>query len=184
MTDRNVRHGRLVLVTGGARSGKSALAERLAADHGTGMIYIATARATDAEMAARIGLHRARRGADCHTVEAPVDLCGALMASDGQGVRLVDCLTVWLANVMFAQSAPADCTAAMRGLVETLRAQQSPVVLVTNELGQGIVPADAATRAYRDAHGAMNQAVAAIADQVWMAVCGLPLRVKPGKEME
>ncbi len=184
MTDRYVNRGRLLLVTGGARSGKSVLAERFAAEHGAGLTYIATARADDAEMAARIGLHQARRGADCRTLEAPIDLSGALMASDGPGVRLVDCLTVWLANVMFADRAPADCTAAVGELVKTLRMQKGPVVLVTNELGQGIVPADAATRAYRDAHGAMNQAVAAIADEVWMAVCGLPLCVKPGKEME
>lgn len=164
----------ITLVTGGARSGKSALAERLCARHSGPRIYIATAQGLDTEMIDRIAIHRARRGAGWRTVEAPRDLSRALRYTDGQGVRLVDCLTLWLAN--------CGGSVDMAALTVTLRQMQSPVVLVTNELGAGIVPADPATRSFRDAHGWMNQAVADIADQVWMAVCGQPLRLKPGRD--
>lgn len=167
---------RITLVTGGARSGKSALAERLMARHDRPSIYIATAESGDAEMADRIALHQHRRGANWQTIEAPRDLIGALNATDGQGARLVDCLTLWLAN----------CGAAVdiEGLVSTLRHQRDPVVLVTNELGGGIVPANAMARDFRDRHGWMNQAVAEAADQVWMAVCGQPMRIKPGRDSD
>lgn len=136
-------------------------------------IYIATAEARDGEMAERIALHQRRRGESWITVEEPRDLAGALGRTDGQGVRLVDCLTLWLSNCM----GDAD----IDGLVATLRQQSCPVVLVTNELGLGIVPGNAAARRFRDAHGWMNQAVADIADEVWMAVSGQPLRLKPAR---
>lgn len=169
---------RITMVTGGARSGKSLLAETLAARGGAGRIYIATAEAWDDEMTQRIALHRDRRGADWRTVEAPQDLAGALRASDGQGaVRLVDCLTLWLSNILDAESPRAGVDA----LCATLSAQHSPVVLVTNELGMGIVPENALARRFRDEHGWMNQAVAAVADEVWMAVSGLPLCLKPSR---
>lgn len=171
MTQRNF----IALVTGGARSGKSAQAENLARAqanlHDLPLIYIATAEPRDGEMEDRIRLHQDRRGAGWVTVEEPKDLAGALRRTDGQGVRLVDCLTLWLANA-FEDADVAD-------LCATLSQQADPVILVTNELGMGIVPADAATRRFRDQHGWMNQAVAGIADEVWMAVCGLPLRLKP-----
>ena len=167
---------RITLVTGGARSGKSALAERLVLRHGRPAIYIATAEAGDAEMSGRIALHQARRGDEWQTVEAPRDLAAALEATDGQGARLVDCLTLWLANC--GEAADVD------GLVATLRHQRDPVILVTNELGGGIVPMNAMARDFRDRHGWMNQAVAEAADQVWLAVCGQPLRVKPGRDSD
>lgn len=166
--------GQITLVTGGARSGKSALAERLAARHAMPLNYIATAQPGDAEMAQRILEHQNRRGGSWTTVEEPLDLAGALARTDGQGVRLVDCLTLWMANAMGS----ADFGA----LVVTLRQQSCPVILVTNELGQGIVPDNALARRFRDDHGRMNQAVAQAADQVWMAVAGLPLRLKPRKD--
>ncbi|AGT08654.1 bifunctional adenosylcobinamide kinase/adenosylcobinamide-phosphate guanylyltransferase [Paracoccus aminophilus] len=162
---------RIHLVTGGARSGKSVLAEKLVARLGGPAIYIATAEPFDEEMTQRIGLHRDRRGAGWTTIEEPRDLAGALVRSDGQGVRLVDCLTLWLANL----EGRADVAA----LCHVLAAQASPVVLVTNELGLGIVPDNKLARRFRDEHGWMNQAVAEIADEVWMAVSGLPLRLKP-----
>lgn len=171
MTDR----GHITLVTGGARSGKSALAERLAARHGGARIYIATAEPLDAEMQDRIERHQALRGEGWRTLEEPRDLAAALQGSDGQGVRLVDCLTLWLSN--------CHATADVAGLVAALRRQSSPVVLVTNELGLGIVPGNALARMFRDQHGWMNQAVAEAADEVWMAVCGQPLRLKPSYEV-
>lgn len=161
----------IYLVTGGARSGKSALAERLVAHIGGPAIYIATAQAFDDEMTQRIGLHRDRRDEGWLTVEEPFDLTGALTRTDGQGVRLVDCLTLWLANM----EGRADTAALCRVLAQ----QHSPVVLVTNELGQGIVPDNKLARQFRDDHGWMNQAVAEVATEVWMAVSGLPLKLKP-----
>lgn len=170
MTDR----GHITLITGGARSGKSALAERLAARHPGPRIYIATAEPGDDEMAERIAQHQRSRGNGWRTIEAPLDLPGALAASDGQGVRLVDCLTLWLANC----HGNPDMTA----LEKTLRQQRSPVLLVTNELGQGIVPENRLARTFRDQHGWMNQAVAEMADEVWVAISGQPLRLKPWRE--
>ena len=169
---------RIILVTGGARSGKSALAERIAGQFAMPRIYIATATAGDDEMKKRIARHRDMRGAGWQTVEEPVDLAGALAGTDGQGVRLVDCLTLWLANRLGTE----DEAAAGARLCAALAAQKSPVVLVTNELGLGIVPENVLARRFRDAHGLMNQSVAAVADQVWMSVSGLPLRLKPERE--
>lgn len=168
------KHGHITLVTGGARSGKSALAERLVARHDSPWTYIATAEPRDGEMEERILQHQQRRGESWITIEEPVDLCRALRDSDGRGVRLVDCLTLWLANCGEA----ADIEA----LVASLRQQAAPVVMVTNELGLGVVPDNAMARRFRDQHGWMNQAVADVADEVWMAVSGLPLRLKPARE--
>lgn len=167
----------IVLVTGGARSGKSALAETLAARLPGPRLYIATAQGRDEEMSQRIALHRDRRGQSWTTIEEPHDLAGALARTDGQGVRLVDCLTLWLANLDDADPAPH-----VAALCDGLAAQVSPVILVTNELGLGIVPENAMARRFRDAHGWMNQAVATAASEVWMAVSGLPLRLKPQRE--
>ncbi|UFS64796.1 bifunctional adenosylcobinamide kinase/adenosylcobinamide-phosphate guanylyltransferase [Paracoccus denitrificans] len=166
----------ITLVTGGARSGKSALAESIAARHEGARIYIATAEARDDEMTQRIGLHRDRRGSGWRTLEEPRDLAGALARTDGQGARLVDCLTLWLSNLMADGDDPGP---RVRRLCEVLGTQDSPVVLVTNELGLGIVPENALARRFRDEHGWMNQAVARVADEVWMAVSGLPLCLKP-----
>lgn len=164
----------ITLVTGGARSGKSALAERLVARHDLPRIYIATAQDGDDEMKERIKEHQSRRGENWILIEESTALAEALRKTDGQGVRLVDCLTLWLANSMDSAN--------MQELTITLRQQVSPVVLVTNELGQGIVPGNAMARRFRDLHGWMNQAVAEVADEVWMAVSGQPLRLKPGRE--
>jgi adenosylcobinamide kinase/adenosylcobinamide-phosphate guanylyltransferase len=168
--------GKSILVTGGARSGKSALAEGLAAELGPHRVYIATAVAGDAEMAARIAAHRDRRGAGWTTLEAPHELVEALAATDDGRPRLVDCLTLWLSNLMLGER---DWRAAGDALVAALAAQASPVVLVTNEVGGGIVPENALGRAFRDAAGHLNQSVAAAADDVFLVVAGLPLWLKP-----
>ena len=163
----------IILITGGARSGKSRLAEDRALAFGPA-VYIATAQAHDAEMAARIAAHQARRGAGWTTVAEPLDLTGALEATD-RAPRLVDCLTLWLTNVMLADR---DWRAEAGGLLAALDRQRNPVVLVTNEVGMGIVPDNALARAFRDAAGALNQMIAARADEVTLAVSGLPLRMK------
>ncbi|MBK5946537.1 bifunctional adenosylcobinamide kinase/adenosylcobinamide-phosphate guanylyltransferase [Rhodobacter veldkampii DSM 11550] len=164
-----------ILITGGARSGKSAIAEAQALHFGTPATYIATAQAWDAEMEARIATHRARRGPEWVTHAEPLDLVGALAATDGQGPRLVDCLTLWLTNLMLGGH---DWRAAARALCDALPRQRDTVVIVTNEVGAGIVPDNALAREFRDAAGLLNQWVAATADEVFLAVAGLPLKVK------
>ena len=163
----------IILMTGGARSGKSRLAEARALSFGPA-VFIATAQPHDAEMTARIARHQARRGPDWTTVAEPLDLAGALDASD-HAPRLVDCLTLWLTNVMLADR---DWRVEADALTAALNRQRHPVVLVTNEVGMGIVPDNALARAFRDAAGELNQMIAARADEVILAVSGLPLRVK------
>jgi adenosylcobinamide kinase/adenosylcobinamide-phosphate guanylyltransferase len=168
--------GKSILVTGGSRSGKSALAERLVLSLGDSAVYIATAEAGDAEMAARIAAHRTRRGACWRTVEERRDLVGVLDRTDGGPPRLVDCLTLWLSNLMLAGQ---DWRADAEALAGGLRRQSSPVVIVTNEVGAGIVPESALARSFRDAAGEVNQMIASVVDEVWLTVAGLPLRLKP-----
>jgi adenosylcobinamide kinase/adenosylcobinamide-phosphate guanylyltransferase len=165
------------LVLGGARSGKSTYAEALVERQAGDCLYIATAEAGDAEMAERIRLHRARRGPRWTTIEAPVDIAGALLrAAPSYGAILVDCLTLWLANLMSAGRQPED---EATGLVAALRATAMPVVLVANEVGLGIVPDNALARSFRDHAGRLNQRIAAMADSVVLMVAGLPMVVKP-----
>ena len=167
--------GKTILITGGARSGKSGIAETMALSLGSPAIYIATATPGDEEMAARIATHQARRGRGWITHAEPVELAALLRQTDGQGPRLVDCLTLWLSNVMFSGR---DWRGESHALVGALHLQSSPVVLVTNELGSGIVPDNRLSREFRDAAGTINQDVAALADEVYLAVCGLPMKVK------
>jgi adenosylcobinamide kinase/adenosylcobinamide-phosphate guanylyltransferase len=171
----------LTLVLGGARSGKSRYAEGLVCGAARTAVYLATAEALDAEMAERIRHHRERRkahsgGVAWETVEAPLDLVGRLadVARPGRPI-LVDCLTLWLSNLMLAE---ADVTAEIGGLLGALPALESPLVLVANEVGLGIVPENALARAFRDHAGQLNQAIAAIADRVVFVAAGLPLLLK------
>lgn len=164
----------LTLVLGGARSGKSRFAESLIARHPPPWFYIATAEAGDAEMAARIAAHKARRGMDWTTIETPRDLAGAL-AQHGNGPVLVDCLTLWLSNLMLAD---ADIDAAVAWLEHAVEHARGPVVLVANEVGSGVVPENALARRFRDLQGQLNQRLAARADRVVLVVAGLPLFVK------
>lgn len=164
---------RLSLVVGGARSGKSSLAERLVRASGLPRTYIATAEAWDDEMADRIARHRDDRGADWRTVEAPRDLAGALAGAGG--AVLIDCATLWLTNVMLAG---ADVGVEVAGLLAALAAHPGPVVVVSNEVGWGIVPENALARAFRDEQGRLNQQIAAAADLVVGVMAGLPMVLK------
>ncbi len=165
----------LTFIIGGARSGKSRHAEELVAGLPAPWTYIATAQAYDEEMRARIGEHRSRRSTGWHTVDAPLDLTGALAAQpQGQPV-LVDCLTLWLTNHMLAEH---DLDAECRRLAEVFASPRGPWFVVSNEVGQGIVPDNALARRFRDEAGRLNQKIAAIADTVLMMVAGLPLKVK------
>jgi adenosylcobinamide kinase/adenosylcobinamide-phosphate guanylyltransferase len=165
---------KLTLVLGGARSGKSRHAEGLITTLPPPWTYVATAEAGDAEMAARIKSHRERRGAQWRTVEAPRDLVNALSACRG-GPVLVDCLTLWLSNLMLAE---ADIEEETAHLEKTLVAANGPLVLVANEVGSGIVPSYALGRRFRDAQGVLNQRIAARAERVILMVAGLPLLLK------
>ena len=164
----------LALVLGGARSGKSRFAEGLLARHAPPWLYVATAEAGDAEMVTRIAAHKARRGTDWMTREAPRDLAGAL-AEPGDRPVLVDCLTLWLSNLMLADAA---VDAEIVRLEQALEQARAPVVLVANEVGSGIVPDNALARRFRDLQGQLNQRLAARADRVVLVVAGLPLFVK------
>ncbi len=166
---------RLTLVTGGARSGKSGFAEGLAITYGRPRRYIATAQAFDAEMQERINHHRAQRGADWLTVEAPLDLAGALMAAQPEEVVLVDCLTLWLTNHLLAE---VDLPDEVARLMLALKACPAPVICVTNEVGWGIVPGDPLSRCFRDEQGRLNQRIAAQAGLVVLVAAGLPLVLK------
>lgn len=165
----------IILITGGARSGKSVRAEARARAFAGKPVYIATAEALDAEMADRIARHRARRGNEWLERETPLELVAALDETDDGGARLVDCLTLWLSNLLHAGR---DWTSATAALADALARQRSPVVLVTNEVGLGIVPDNALARRFRDAAGIMNQTIARAADEVEFVVAGLPVRIK------
>jgi len=168
----------LILVLGGARSGKSRFAEALVEGAATCGTYCATAEPKDDEMAARIAAHRARRGAFWHTIEAPLAVAEVIAtAANPECPLLIDCLTLWLSNLMMAER-PDDeeCTR----LHAALRDATGPVVLVANEVGLGLVPETPLGRRFRDAAGRLNQESAAIADRVVFVAAGLPLVLKGG----
>lgn len=166
----------LTLVLGGARSGKSVFAEQRLACHDGEKIYVATAQAWDDEMRERIDVHKARRGSDWTTVDAPLELFEALSThARASAIVLVDCLTLWLNNLLMAErDIGAECDALARGLKQL----DGPVVLVSNEVGSGIVPENALARRFRDAQGRLNQQIAAVADDVFLVAAGLPLTLK------
>jgi len=165
----------MTLVLGGARSGKSAYAEGLIEACPGPWLYLATAQAFDDEMVARIAQHRARRSEAWRTRDVPRALPEAITASEGP--VLVDCLTLWLTNLILAES---DVAAAAEQLLAACAGAPGPLVLVGNEVGLGIVPDNALARRFRDAAGRLHQQLAAQADRVVLTVAGLPLIVKPG----
>ena len=167
---------RVTLVLGGASSGKSRYAEALVERTAVRPIYIATAEARDSEMAERIRLHRARRGERWRTLEVPLELVPALAGVAGRDAGvLVDCLTLWLSNLL---GAGCDAEAAADGLLAALPALGGPVVFVANEVGLGIVPENELARRFRDTAGRLNARLAAAADSVAFLAAGLPLHLK------
>jgi adenosylcobinamide kinase/adenosylcobinamide-phosphate guanylyltransferase len=167
--------GRLTFVIGGARSGKSAHAERLIGELPAPWTYIATAQAFDDEMRERIALHQARRDERWRTVDAPLELAAALRTA-GEGVPvLVDCLTLWLTNHMLAEH---DLDAECRRLEKVLAKPRGSWFVVSNEVGMGIVPDNQLARRFRDEAGRLNQRIAAIADSVILMVAGIAMQVK------
>ena len=178
------------LIIGGARSGKSALAQKRARESALAVVYLATARADDAEMARRVAHHREHRPADWVCIEEPLRLAATLLRHASAGTCiLVDCLTLWLSNLFFAGRAaaqaeagePVDCpllAAETAALLECLPGLPGRLILVSNEVGWGIVPVNAVARAFTDEQGRLNQRVAGVCDRVTLTAAGLPLELK------
>lgn len=173
----------VTLVTGGARSGKSARALEIARGYPR-RVMIATAVAFDVEMASRIDAHQSERGEEWVTVEEPVDLARAIKgipasSMSGATVVVVDCLTVWLGNLFHAE--PENIEARIDSLVAALASSPHDLIVISNEIGWGVVPADAATRLFRDIAGRLNQRVARIAGRVELVVSGIPVTIKDAR---
>ena len=176
---------RTIFITGGARSGKSRFAEGLAHQFGAPLGYLATAQPLDAEMGERIRQHRERRGTAWQTMEEPLHLSQCLAANDGiHKAILVDCVTLWLSNLMMhnqddqGEDVEERIMDNVSRLAGTLREMATPVILVSNEVGQGIVPENRMARLFRDIVGRTNQLLAAAADEVHVVISGIPLRLK------
>lgn len=165
-----------VLVLGGARSGKSTFAEKLVTTSGLGMHYVATGRAWDGEMQARIDEHRDRRGPDWQTHEEPLEVAACLKAIDAPDrVVLIDCLTLWITNLMMADR---DMAAEFQNLAEWLPQARARLVFVSNEVGLGIVPENRMARDFRDHAGRLHQLIAEKSAEVYFIAAGLPLKMK------
>jgi adenosylcobinamide kinase/adenosylcobinamide-phosphate guanylyltransferase len=175
-------HGgkRMILIGGGARSGKSAFALRRAATLGERRVFVATARAVDEEMAQRIARHRAERGAGFTTIEEPLELASALAGLRAVDVVVVDCVTVWLANLLLREESEQRILTRVDALVDELSRRAYGSVLVSNEVGMSVVPETALGRAFRDLTGFAHQRLARAADEVYLGVLGAMLRIKPG----
>lgn len=168
--------GRTIFVIGGARSGKSGFALTRASAYPGPKAYIATARALDDEMKERIEAHKLQRGADWDTHEEPLEVAEALKRIDGKyGAVIIDCLTLWLSNLMLAGS---NAGKEIGSLLSTLDAQSSTLFVVSNEVGMGIVPDNELARKFRDMAGSLNQRIAELADEVYFVTAGIPVRVK------
>lgn len=181
--------GKIVLVTGGVRSGKSRFAEDLTASFGLPVVYIATATVMDSEMEMRVKIHQQRRPESWETVEEPIEVIKAI-ASKGSPdkVLMIDCLTLWITNLMFRQELPEDEEAfkkieeeildMVRRAAETARQINANMVIVSNESGLGLIPPDRLSRKYQEIVGRANETVAKAADEVYLVVSGIPVEIK------
>ncbi|MFZ6747801.1 bifunctional adenosylcobinamide kinase/adenosylcobinamide-phosphate guanylyltransferase [Undibacterium sp. Ren11W] len=179
------------LIFGGARSGKSAYAEQLAIGSGKPVVYLATAQAGDAEMQTRIAHHQTRRPAQWQTLECPINLAQSIaQVSSADNLILLDCLTLWLTNLLFSETheypeigniiAPEQFALQRTALLQVLQDLPGEIVMVSNEVGMGIVPQGAVSRWFVDEAGRLNQAIAARCEQVTWVAAGLPLHLKGG----
>ena len=170
---------RIIFIMGGARSGKSRLAEELAGRLGAPLGYVATGAPGDAEMLARIERHRQRRGPAWLTIEEPFDLAKALRDNDSRiNGFLVDCVTLWLANLLGKYGDPRKVLADVEDFAALFQELKTPLIIVSNEVGMGIVPENALARAFRDLAGEANEILARAADEVYVMFSGLPLKLK------
>ena len=172
--------GRLILIGGGARSGKSAFAVRYARLLHAERVFVATAQAFDEEMRDRIARHREERGTEFRTLEEPLELASALARAPSDALVLVDCLTLWLSNLLLANRPEDQILAAVDEVARVARARGGPTVLVTNEVGMGLVPDNPLGRAFRDVTGHAHQRLSAVADELYVAIMGVVLRLSPG----
>lgn len=169
----------LIFIGGGARSGKSAFALRYARRLGGGGLFLATGQPSDDEMAARIDRHRADRGAEFETVEEPLEVGARLGAADPQRVVVLDCVTLWLSNLLLAGVGEAEIARGVAALAEIARSRPGPVLVVTNEVGMGIVPETPLGRAFRDLAGGAHQRLAGAASEIYAALLGVVVRLRP-----
>jgi len=179
-------YNRITLVIGGCRSGKSShallLANQIAGDETpvSRKIFIATSVPTDSEMDARVVKHKKERGDGWHTAEVPLDIPAAIAEFSGEAdLILVDCLTLWVSNMMFHEFDDDGILRMVEALQHTLENASSPVFLVSNEVGMGIVPDNGLARRFRDMAGMVNQKIAQSADRVIYMVAGIPMKIKP-----
>lgn len=172
--------GRLIFVVGGARSGKSKFANRLAANLSKDVVYIATGQGLDQEMKTRIKQHKRARRRNWRTMEEPQDLVRAIdrIKSKRKALLLIDCLTLWISNLICSGKKEAQIRKSARELLKKLGAQDKDAIIVSNEVGFGIVPENKMARIFRDLKGSINQMVAKDADEVYLLVSGLPIRIK------
>jgi adenosylcobinamide kinase/adenosylcobinamide-phosphate guanylyltransferase len=169
----------LTLITGGARSGKSSFAQQRASAHQGSVLFLATAEAGDDDMTARIAKHQAERPDHWRTLEEPVYVARALAEAEPAALVLLDCVTLWVTNLLLREGTTWEqAQAELDALLAWYRAQSADLVVVTNEVGMGIVPADPLSRTFRDWQGLFNQRLAAEADVVYLMVSGLPVEVK------
>lgn len=170
---------KIVLVGGGVRSGKSAFALQRARELGARRVFVATGEALDQEMRARVTLHRAERGPDFRTLEVPRELVAALSRVEAADVIVIDCMTLWLSNLLLDGLSEAAIAARVNDLCETLAQRRFHALIVTNEVGLGIVPENALARRFRDVVGRAHQRLGQVADEVYFGVMGQLLRLKP-----
>jgi adenosylcobinamide kinase / adenosylcobinamide-phosphate guanylyltransferase len=172
-----------IFITGGARSGKSRFAEQTAAGFGSPLCYLATAQSLDDEMGQRIRKHRQRRDDAWQTIEEALQLAQTLTNNDGRfNLILVDCLTLWLSNLLLNEELGEETEARVmdevQRLATALRGMKTPVIMVSNEVGMGIVPENRLARIFRDIAGQANQIIATAADEAWLVASGIPLKLK------
>ena len=175
--------GELTVLLGGARSGKSSLALRLARASGRPVTFIATAEARDSEMAERIARHRSERPADWSLLEEPLELANALASTPGEALAIIDCLSLWASNLLEAGSSDDEIDAAAITLVERARDRAGPTIVVSNEIGLGIVPLGELTRRYRDVLGRLNSSFCDHADRAALVVAGRALRLDRSEDL-
>jgi adenosylcobinamide kinase / adenosylcobinamide-phosphate guanylyltransferase len=170
----------VIFVTGGSRSGKSDYAMGIANSHGGRKVYIATATAGDEEMAVRIARHKDARGNDWETIEEPLEIQKAFDTIGGRCTVVLDCLTLWLTNLMMEHGDGFEDTALLKAkeLAAVLKNCSGMVIVVTNELGSGIVPENALSRRFRDMAGTVNRIIAEAADEAWLVMSGIPVKLK------
>jgi adenosylcobinamide kinase/adenosylcobinamide-phosphate guanylyltransferase len=171
--------GRLILIGGGASSGKTAFALGRAKEIEGRRVYLATAEARDEEMSARIRRHRAERGSEFETIEEPVEVARVLGENGEAGVVLLDCLTLWITNLLLQSDSPGPVSERIEELIATVESLPTTLIVVTNEVGLGIVPESALARTFRECTGRAHQRLAAAADEIYLSALGTMLRLRP-----